>query len=195
MTPQGYSLFDATGQRKYPVEKETLKFLKASDSIPDDKRLFCQVLFYTGCRVSEALALTPTQVDAGALCLVFRTLKRRKMVYRAVPIPPWLMRDLVAHCWAMPRDRRIWPWCRQTAWRYVKTIFDGVGVCGRYATPRGLRHAFGIATADKNVPPALTQRWMGHARLESTAVYQQAMGQEERNFAKRLWHDHTKLRG
>jgi hypothetical protein len=28
---------------------------------------------------------------------------------------------------------------------------------------------------------------MGHARLETTAIYQHAVGQEERAFAMRLW--------
>lgn len=53
--------------------------------------------------------------------------------------------------------------------------------------PKGLRHGFGVANAEENVPMATTQKWLGHARLETTAIYQQAVGREEHAFARRLW--------
>jgi len=53
--------------------------------------------------------------------------------------------------------------------------------------PKGLRHGFGVANAEQNVPMATTQKWLGHAKLETTAVYQQAVGREENAFAQRLW--------
>jgi len=33
----------------------------------------------------------------------------------------------------------------------------------------------------------LIQRWMGHARLKTTAIYLQLGGAEERRFAQQLW--------
>jgi integrase len=42
------------------------------------------VLAYAGCRISEALALTVHHVDE-RFTVTIRTLKRRKLVYRAVP--------------------------------------------------------------------------------------------------------------
>ena len=50
-----------------------------------------------------------------------------------------------------------------------------------------MRHTFGIANAEANIPAALTQRWMGHSRLETTSIYMQVVADEERAFAKRLW--------
>jgi integrase len=82
---------------------------------------------------------------------------------------------------------RLWSWSRQTAWRRVKAVMARARISGPQASPKGLRHGFGIAAARENVPPGLTQRWMGHARLETTALYQFAVGAEERAFAKRLW--------
>jgi len=47
------------------------------------------VLAYSGCRISEALALTADRVDLAAYTIIFETLKkRRRGVYRAVPVPP-----------------------------------------------------------------------------------------------------------
>ncbi|MDV6333155.1 site-specific integrase [Asticcacaulis sp. 201] len=188
----GLTLFDGLGRRKYLSLDERLRFLKESERADKETCLFCMVLAFTGCRISEALELTPQQLDAGTLSIVFRTLKRRKLIFRAVPVPSRLMRELVGHCSAMQREVAIWPWCRQTAWRRVKDVMAAAEVRGPQANPKGLRHGFGVANAEKNIPGAITQRWMGHARLETTSIYQQAVGQEERRFAKRLWHDYAR---
>ncbi len=45
-------------------------------------------LAYTGCRISEALELTPEHIDLSAKAVRFRTLKQRgKDIYRLVPVP------------------------------------------------------------------------------------------------------------
>jgi integrase len=45
-------------------------------------------LAYTGCRLSEALALTADRVDLAAGVLTFESLKKRRTgVYRSVPVP------------------------------------------------------------------------------------------------------------
>ncbi len=189
----GMALFDLQGRRKYLSHDERLRFLKVCEKTDRKTRLLCMVLAFTGCRISEALALTPQQLDAGMVSVVFRTLKRRRLVFRAVPVPSRLMRELVALTWAMPEDARIWTWSRPTAWRKVKSIMEMADIEGPQANPKGLRHGFGIATAEKNIPVALTQRWMGHAKLETTTIYQQAVGHEERRFAQRLWHDYVRV--
>jgi len=191
-TDYGLTLFDGLGRRKYLSLSERLRFQKESEKADKETRLFCMVLAFTGCRISEALELTPQQLDAGTLCIVFRTLKRRKLIFRAVPVPSRLMRELVGLSWNMERDAPVWNWCRQTAWRRVKEVMEAAGIQGPQANPKGLRHGFGVANAEKNIPGAVTQRWMGHARLETTSIYQQAVGQEERRFAKRLWHDYAR---
>jgi hypothetical protein len=48
---------------------------------------------YASCRLSEALALTVDRVDLAAGVLVFATLKKRQPgAFRAVPVPPALLR-------------------------------------------------------------------------------------------------------
>jgi integrase/recombinase XerD len=58
---------------------------------------------------------------------------------------------------------------------------------GVHATPKGLRHSFGVIAFQANVPPHLVQRWLGHASLRTTAIYSDVMGHEERAFASRMW--------
>jgi integrase len=180
-------LFDGEGRRRYVCGAEWRRFLMAAARMDAPSAALCQLLALTGCRISEALALTPQRLDAEAGQVIFRSLKRRKLVFRAVPVPPDLMRALRLLARGNAPDAPLWRWSRQTGWRRVKTAMEAAGITGVQATAKGLRHGFGIANAEANVPPALTQRWMGHARLETTAIYQHAVGAEERSFAKRLW--------
>ena len=49
-------------------------------------RTFCLSLAYTGCRISEALELTPERTGLSGKSITFRTLKQRdKIKYRSVP--------------------------------------------------------------------------------------------------------------
>jgi integrase len=84
-------------------------------------------------------------------------------------------------------SRRLWRFCRQTAWRLVKLVMRRAGVYGRPACPRGLRHGFGVGTLQAEVPVTLVKRWMGHARLSTTEIYLAVSGPEEHAFAERYW--------
>jgi integrase/recombinase XerD len=53
--------------------------------------------------------------------------------------------------------------------------------------PKGLRHSFGVNAFQSGVPPHLVQRWLGHASLETTAIYADVIGPEERAFSTRMW--------
>lgn len=76
-------------------------------------------------------------------------------------------------------DRR---YLRSTPEAYEAGIAPGI-----HATPKGLRHGFGLHAIRSGVPLNLVQRWLGHARMETTAIYLQAMGREEREMAERMW--------
>jgi integrase/recombinase XerD len=181
------TLFSANGRRKYLCARELSRFLAATRNTDDETNVFCSLLAYTGCRISEALGLTLAQLDREAGLVVFRTLKRREQVFRAVPVPHDLMRALCRIAAGRAPDAPLWPWCRQTAWRRVKSVMDAAKIAGAHAMPKGLRHGFGVANAEHKVPMATTQKWLGHSNLETTAIYQQATGREERALAARLW--------
>jgi site-specific recombinase XerD len=53
---------------------------------------------------------------------------------------------------------------------------------------KGLRHSFGLHAIRSGVPLNLVQRWLGHASMNTTAIYLQAIGDEEREIAARMWH-------
>jgi integrase len=58
------------------------------------------------------------------------------------------------------------------------------GLC---ATPKGVRHGFGIKAVTSEVPLNMTQKWLGHARLATMAIYTDAVGPEEQKIAERMW--------
>ncbi|HEY4942287.1 MAG TPA: tyrosine-type recombinase/integrase [Rhizomicrobium sp.] len=182
-----WTLFNPAGKRKYLCASETPRFLKAAAQRDTATQLFCYVLAFTGCRISEALAVTPSHLDAEIGRVIFRTLKRRSLMYRAVPIPPWLMTALIRLAADTSAETRIWPWSRQTAWRRIKEVMAVAKIEGPQAAPKGLRHGFCAANAEAGVPMPTTRDWVGHADIATTAIYQQAVGEEENAFAQRLW--------
>ena len=56
-------LYDALGRRLYITPGEGEAFLRTALGHDRPVRTFCSVLYYTGCRISEALHLTPRRVD------------------------------------------------------------------------------------------------------------------------------------
>ena len=190
--------YDRFGNRKYATVSERRKFLrtaKVQASIP--VYTFCLTLAFTGARLSEVLALTPRQIDLDAGVIVIRSLKKRHehgAMYRAVPVPEHVLRELdAAHGVGAAKqderrlDLRIWPWCRTTAWKRVKEIMRAAGITGQQANPKGLRHGFAVGALVAGVPDVTVMRWLGHARLETTMIYTEAIGAEARTIAKRMW--------
>jgi integrase len=184
------SLYTRAGLRKYLNAAERSRFIAAAKAFarPEIGAL-CLTIAYTGCRISEALALSSASVDAESGFVAVRSLKKRKaaVVVREIPVPADLLNILATIHRERPTDR-LWRLSRSRAWQLIKEIMDRAGIApGIHATPKGLRHGFGLHAVRSGVPLNLVQRWLGHARLETTAIYLQAMGPEEREFAARMW--------
>lgn len=180
-----WQIHDPAGRRKYVTEAERRAFLGVADHLAPRWRGLCYVLAYTGCRISEALSLAGHQLDPDAGTITFRTLKRRRPVFRRVPVPRRLITMLLA---LPPRpDGQLWCAHRVTAWRHVSRAMALAGIDGPMASCKGLRHGFGLRAAAAGVPPNLIAKWLGHASLTTTAIYLDLVGVEERMFAERMW--------
>ena len=66
-------------------------------------------------------------------------------------------------------------------------MLAAAGIAGTHASPKGLRHALGVNAVGQGIPLNMVQRWMGHAQLSTTAIYAEAVGEEERSIAARMW--------
>lgn len=199
---EGATLYATGGGRKYLNQAERSRALAEMAKLPRSQALFALTLAWTGARVSEVLALAASsfqiirtsslKIESGIVAIV--TLKRRGHYVREIPIPPELMAALDEHFRLSARQRdehqrdsRLWPWHRVTAWRIIKQVMRRSSIAGRQACPRGLRHGFGVGSLQAGVPLNLAQRWLGHARISTTAIYAAASGPEEAFFMKRFW--------
>lgn len=184
-------LHDKTGNRKYLTAEERNRFIEAARRQPFPIDTFCLTLAYSGARISEVLALRAGSIDSSAGIIVFESLKkRRRGVYRQVPVPDILLAELesghaLTHA---ATDTALWVWSRTTAWKHVKNVMASAGIPPFCASSKALRHAFGVVgIAEARVPLNMMQKWLGHARIETTAIYANAVGPEERAIASRMW--------
>ncbi|BCX48582.1 integrase [Haloferula helveola] len=179
-------LFHHAGNRKYLNASERQRFYNAALGVDDSlRKAFLLTLYYTGARVSEALALEWTNLDADEGVIVIRTLKQRASIRsRAVPVPIELIECIRT---TDRQERRIWGFCRTTGWKLVKKCMSAASIEGVKACPKGLRHGFAVACINAKVPVSTIKKWLGHTRLESTTVYLDLIGEDERDLARRLW--------
>lgn len=181
-------------KRKYLSENERCNLFDLVQKMDGPCSLFCAILLNTGCRISEALAITPRSFDFECGFVYFETLKRRRSgVFRRVPVSQNLIEKIVQHIEVnkIASDRRIWEWSRMTAYRRVKSAMLRADVAPNTASPKAIRHGFAVAAVERGVPLVLIQRWLGHADWKTTAIYTDIVGEEERRFAKRLWEEHS----
>lgn len=197
---KGMSLFTYAGERKYLSRSERARFLDAISILDNLKhQTFCELIFWTGCRPSEALNLCAVNVDFSEGMIVFRSLKKRGALknrhFRAVPVPTCLLGRLDSvHDIRTAQEEPdqgagvpLFVFSRTTGWRIIQTVMETAKISGARANARGLRHALGVQAAVSNVPESRIQAWLGHASLETTSVYLSAQGLEDRAIAERMW--------
>lgn len=195
-------LFDAQGNRLYLNADERAAFLAAAKKRPARDRTLCETLHYTGCRPEELSEITPARVDLSGGVITLRTLKKRKnpdgspkIVFRSVPVPGASLDILnaamgIREAQKSKRDAQIaiWPLTRQRIWQITKDVMIEAGIAeGPHRTCKGLRHGYGINAITNGVPLHMLCKWMGHASIETTAIYANAIGKEEQDIAARMW--------
>ena len=122
---------------------------------------------------------------------MIETLKKRKCgIYREILLPDFLLESLKSYVEDLedPIDiqKSLWNFSLRTSSRYIKTMMLEAGVTGVRGCARGLRHGFAVHAVDK-LPITIVKKWLGHSALETTAIYLNVIGTEEREIAQRLW--------
>ena len=87
--------------------------------LPIERRAFLSVLFFAGCRVSEALALTSSDIECSKdfIYVAFKRLKGSK------PTDPIPLPRTETLAWLCQQEGKLFPFSRVTAWRTVKRIW------------------------------------------------------------------------
>jgi len=182
------SLYGRNGQRKYLTSQERKRFIAAAEHCPRAEiGTLGLLLAYSGCRISEALSIKRTALNSEDGAVAIRSLKKRgEYIVREVPLPASVMNRLES----LPQTESglLWELSRGWAWHLLKELMDEAEIpAGLFATPKGLRHGFGVHAIRSGIPITLVQRWLGHASLATTSIYTQVLGNEEREIAARMW--------
>ncbi len=95
------------------------EFKKSIDSLPIARQAFLSILFFAGCRVSEALALEPNDISctADTVYIQFFRLKGSKQT-DPIPLP-----KADALLWVCDQEDDLFSFSRTTAYRIVKSVF------------------------------------------------------------------------
>jgi len=199
MTPffdrSAYSLLTNTGQRKYLNQDERERFYECTKSLCLERRLFCRIIYYTGARIGEVMALHVPQVDFIDKTIIVQTFKqRRKNVYRQVPLPDDVLGDMLVFL-DMRRKFRghfdlgnapLWSFKIRTGSNIIKRVMTAASITGARSCARGLRHGFAVH-ASTCVPITKVQKWLGHTSLKTTDIYTDITGKEDREMMKKVW--------
>jgi len=191
-------IVDGNGQRLYLNLSERKRFIKSSRDEVHENRMFCHILHDTGCRLSEAIELTPDRIMIETKEIQFRSLKKRKYdmrgnlklpEYRTVPVTENLIEllDLTFNLKILKNNektinKQLFTKTRNTYWRIVKGVMKRAGIKGKMAVPKGLRHGFAIAllVGEKPAPIHIVSQVLGHSNVSTTEIYLQAIGEEKR---------------
>jgi integrase/recombinase XerD len=118
--------------------------------------------------------------------------KRGKFEIRRVPVLPALLDDIArvrgfGHLGAAEFCNPLWPWGTDPCLAARQIRHGGCGIANLAASPKGLRHAFGVHAVLSRVPTTPVQKWLGHEDVATTAIYTHVLGPMESEIAARMW--------
>ncbi|AFU97808.1 tyrosine-type recombinase/integrase [Simiduia agarivorans] len=181
----------------YLLYPEVVGLLAQADN--PAQRLVLDLMWSTGARVSEVLALKPTSfVDDGYdFGVILQTLKQKsgrpskKMLARSakryVPIQDRVLKDRIqSFLWAghFKKTDRIFPMCRQTVNRYIHKLVDrvGGGDVPFNITAHTFRHSFAVHLLLHGRPLKAIGQLLGHRSLKSTEIYTEVLSVDVGHF-------------
>jgi len=172
----------------------TIEELRAARELARPRvREFLGLLWTTGARVSEALAVRSCDLDTHLQTVNLVTLKQRKKAGRAVPIPGEYFAELLVIVVNMSvvkgqHDRldRLFSWSRSRAFELVRNALMAAGVERRRAKPMAIRHGHAIHALQGGAPLNVLQRNFGHSSIVTTSIYLQVTASDVREAYKRI---------
>ncbi|WP_319380011.1 site-specific tyrosine recombinase XerD [Thiomicrorhabdus sp.] len=143
-------------------------------------RAILELMYATGLRVSEVVALPLEQLNlsAGLVQVIGKGNKERIVPLGEVAIE-WLQRYmrnarpvLLKHAWgeALFISQQGRSMTRQTLWHRVKKLARQADICGDLS-PHGLRHAFATHLLNHGADLRSVQLLLGHSDLSTTQIY------------------------
>ena len=163
-------------QRKVPVvlsPEEVVRFLEAAPGIKY-KAAF-SVAYGAGLRVSEVATLKVSDIDSNRMMLRVEQGKGRKDRYAMLsPQLLELLRDWYRlarpQAWLFPGQNPVNPMTTRQLNRACHAAAEMADIKKR-VTPHTLRHSFATHLLEQNIDIRVIQVLLGHAKLDTTALY------------------------
>ena len=174
------------------VSKHALKFLSPSEyqkllaepaklSTPEAKRdvVMLELLYATGLRISELVALNVKNIDLEQNCVHINSKRQVPFDHRLSLILGNFLRNARLDLLYDEREealflnRRGKRLTRQGFWQIIKGYASKAGLGGK-VTPQTLRHSFARRKLQNGIELSQLQRLLGHVYISSTRVYKQS---------------------
>jgi integrase/recombinase XerD len=162
--------------RKAPVvlsEEEVARLLESAPGLKYKAAL--SVAYGAGLRVSEVANLKVSDIDSERMTLRVEQGKGRRDRY--VMLSPQLLELLREwwqaarpQAWLFPGQNPVNPMSARQLVRAVHAAAQAAGIAKR-VSPHTLRHSFATHLLEQNVDIRVIQVLLGHAKLETTALY------------------------
>ncbi len=169
---------------RYLIKPEVLALLE-QEKHPTD-RLIIDLMWSTGARVSEVLALTPESfIDDGYdFGVILKTLKQRpgrpskrsliRSAKRYVPIVDPVLKDRIqSYLWVgeYRKGERLFKMTRQTVNRHIHALIERAGGAPFAISAHTFRHSFAIHLLLHSRPLKYVSQLLGHRSIDSTEIY------------------------
>lgn len=170
MIPEVLAPKDLTKHQHIVKKKCMPKYMLSNDvryklqGITEPKeKMLCLFLWTTGCRISEALAVSKQDLDlVNRLCTI-RWLKSRKYQERIIPLHQSIVDVLAMFSGALNGPDKLFPYTRQRAWQIIMKHFK--------THPHTIRHSFAVNYLKNGGRLTDLQQLLGHKTLNTTAIY------------------------
>jgi site-specific recombinase XerD len=164
--------------RKIPMILSPEEIARLLEAAPGPKyKAALSAAYSAGLRVSEVVALKVSDIDSERMLLRIEQGKGRKDRFAMLsPLLLEFLRDWYRIArpavWLFPGRDRLLPMTTRQLNRAVH-VAAGIAEINKRVTPHTLRHSFATHLLEQNVDVRLIQVLLGHAKLDTTALYAQ----------------------
>jgi len=152
-------LLKPDGSRIKYIKREEVRSLLEVCTKERDK-LIVLTLWNTGIRVSEMLQLTPSSFNFSDPSLTVRSLKKKKIYFRTIPLNPEYSGMVASYCMSngFKMDQRIFPLSRIRVFQILQDLGSKAGIPKDLCHPHAFRHGFAVNAVLSGVPPLVLRR-------------------------------------
>lgn len=150
--------------------------------------LLFKFLLRTGARISEALTVTPRDIDLGTNTISIITLKKKsaRVPRRTINIHPDLRDTYMQYLLESRIDplstERLFPMTRQAVDKFFRSICEPDIKFHAHK----FRHTFAVQAVRAGVPLNVLQKWLGHSSIFTTSIYTQITGVDTAGYMERI---------